>query len=413
MNFMGKKTNILIAIFITVLFALPAFAGTDGKAKKMFEKGQYESAVNRLAEKLRKKDDHQDNIRYMEKCLKAAFKTSLREAEDYEMDGDLDASIATYTRIRRMADNVSLLTVRKETKVNGKKRKQEHVFEIVDVSDLLRELKIAATKDHYESGLFYQEQSDWRNAAISYRKASNYRKNYKDVSSRYELCREKGMIKIAVMPFENKSGRQEFGAMGDFIASEIISSAIDADPEFIRFISREYLDQLLAEQGLQKTDVIDKNSAVEIGKFLGVHAFVFGKIFSIIPDSPQDLRSHYKKTGTIKVYNKKTKKSVRVPAICDYTVIERMRSVRVQASYQVIAVETGEIVSSESLSEDKSDGCTWIVINRGNEKVIPRTHKKLITPGGQKRLAATELMASDAATSMAKTLAHKLVQKYE
>ena len=413
MNFLNRKTNILTVLFVVILFALPTFAGTDGKAKKYFEKGQYESAVNRLTEKLRKKDDHQDNIRYMEKCLKAAFKTSLREAEDYEMDGDLDASITTYTRIRRMADNVSLLTVRKETKVNGKKRKEEFVFEIVDVSERLRDLKIVATKDHYENGLFFQEQSDWRNAAISFRKASNYRKNFKDATSRYELCREKGMIKIAVMPFENKSGREEFGAMGDFIASEIISSAIDADPEFIRFISREYLDQLLAEQGLQKTDIIDKNSAVRIGKLLGVHAFVFGKIFSIIPDSPRDIHSNYKKVGTIKVYDKKLKKSVTVPAYCNYSIIERMRSVRMQASYQVISVETGEIVSSESLSEDRKDECTWIVINKGTEKLIPRSHKKMVTPGGQRRLSATGIMASNVAISIARDLATKLVQKYE
>ena len=413
MKFITPKTRILIALLIIAIFALPTFAGTDGKAKKFYEKGQYEAAVNRLAQKLRKKDDHQDNIRYMEKCLKAAFKTSLREAEDYEMEGDLDASISTYTRIRIMADNVSMLTVRKETKVNGKKRKEEFVFHVVDISDRLRELKIAATKDHYENGLFFQEQNDWRNAAVSYRKASNYRKNYKDVTSRYEFCREKGMIKIAVMPFKNKSGKDEFGAMGDFLASEIISSAIDTDPEFIRFISREYLDQLLAEQGLQKTEVIDKNSAVRIGKLLGVHAFVFGKIFSIIPDSPRDLRSNYKKVGTIKVYDKNLKKSVVVPAYCNYSIIERMRSIRVQASYQVISVETGEIISSESLSEDRKDECTWIVINKGSEKLIPRNHKRMVTSGGQRRLAATEMMASDAAISMANKLAHKLVAKFE
>ncbi len=287
------------------------------------------------------------------------------------------------------------------------------MFTIVDISDRLRELKIAATADHYENGLFFQEQADWRNAAISYRKATNYRKNYKDATSRYNLCREKGMIKIAVMPFVNKSGKEEFGAMGDFIASEIISSALDADPEFIRFISRGYLDQLLSEQGLQKSDVIDKNSAVRIGKLLGVHAFGFGKVFSIIPDSPRDLRSNYKKVGTIKVYAKNLKQSVTVPAYCNYSIIERMRSVRVQASYQVISVETGEIVSSESLSEDRKDECTWIVINKGTEKLIPRNHKRMVTPGGQRRLAGAEMMASDAATSMANKLAHKLVQKYE
>ena len=413
MKFLNKKTTISIALSITLLFAMSTFAGTDGRAKKFYENGQYEAAVNRLTEKLRSKDDHQDNINFMEKCLKAAFTSLLREAEDFEMQGDLDASINVYTRIRMMADNVSMLTVRKEIKVNGKKRKDNFVFDVVDVSDKLNDLKIAATEHHYQNGLFYQKQADWRNAAISYRSATNYRKDYKDAGSRYEECREKGMIKIAVMPFENKSGRDEFGAMGDFLASQIISSAIDADPEFIRFISREYLDQLLAEQGLQKTDVIDPTSAVEIGKLLGVHAFVFGKIFSIIPDSPNDMRSHYKKIGTVKVYNKNTKKYIELPAACDYTIFERMRSVRVQASYQVISVENGEIVSSESISEDKADACTWIVVNNGTDKVIPEAHKRKVTPGGQRRLAATELMASDAATAMAQKLANKLVEKYE
>ena len=413
MYFLNKKTNITIVIGMMLLFVSAVFAGTDGTAKKYYENGQYEAAVNRLAEKLRKKDDHQDNINFMEKCLKAAFTSALREAEEFELYGDLDASIDTYTRIRMMADEVSMLTVRKETKVNGKKRKEPFVFDIVDVTDKLNDLKVVAVENHYQNGLFYEKQSDWRNAAISYRQASNYRKDYKDATSRYETCREKGMIKIAVMPFENKSGKDEFGAMGDFLASQIISSAIDANPEFIRFISREYLDQLLAEQGLQKTDVIDPTSAVEIGKLLGVHAFVFGKIFSIIPDSPKDLRTHYQKAGTIKVYNKNTKKYMTLPAVCDYTLFERMRSVRVQASYQVIAVETGEIVSSESLSEDRVDGCTWIVVNHGTEQVIPASHKKKVTPGGQRRLAATELMASDAATAMAHKLAQKLVEKYE
>lgn len=407
------KTIYLVIPFVLIFFALSAFAGEDGKAKDAYKKGQYEFAVKRLAQKLRDKDDHQDNIRLMEKCVKAAYTSGLREAEDFEMNGDLDGAVDKYTRLRDLSYEVSMLTVYKEVKINGDKRKQMHNFETIDVTNTLKELRRAALNDHYENGLFFEQQKDWRRAAVAYRHARAYQQNYKDVAVRYEACRKKGMIKIAVMPFDNLSGHYEFGAMGDYLSAQIVSSSIDANPEFIQFISREYLDQLLSEQGFQSSDVVDPQSAVKIGKMIGVHGFVFGKIYSIIPNTPPDLKANYNKQGTIKVYDEDKKKSIKVPTFCNYTVIERSRSVRVQASYQVILVETGEIVSSETLTQDQRDACSWIIVNRGNEELIPRNHRNKVTPGGQRQLSATEMLVSDAAMTMAKQLAEKLVARFE
>lgn len=413
MQFLGKKGNIVIILLISIIFALPAFAGEDGTAKNAFKKGQYIFAVNRLAQKLRDKDDHQDNINLMEECLKYAYTTNIRKAEDLEIQGDLDGAIQVYGQLRDMSDNVSLLTVRKEERVDGHKEKVRHTFNVVDVTDQYRSLVESATENYYQNGLVFEKNQDWRNAAISFRKARNYRKSYKDVDDRYERCRKKGMIKIAVMPFVNQSGKYEFGSIGDFISAEIVSDAIDADPEFLMFISREYLDQLLAEQGLQKSDIVDPQTAVKIGKMIGVQAFVFGKIFSIIPETPRELRTDYKKTKLINIYDKKSKKSFPMLAYCDYSVVERKRAVRVQASYQVIDVQTGEIVSSQTITQDKKDGCTWIAVHKGNDDIIPADHKSRVTPGGERILAGIEMMTSDCASEMAKDLASKLVQQFE
>lgn len=403
---------IITIVLLTLVISMTVFAGPDKKAKNAFEQGKYEVAVKILSEKLRKKDNHQDNIRLMEKCLANGFKVALREAEDQEAMGDLDAAVRTYERIRKIADDVSMITVLKEEKIDGKKKKYEMQFKVEDVNDKLLEVRMGAVEDHYLRGVDLQNKENWREAAISFRKAREYKRTYKDVGERYQICKEKGTLKIAIMPFANKSGKTQYGNIGELITSQIISSAINSDPEFLQFITRDYLNQLLSEQGMQQSEIVDQSSATTLGKKIGVHAFVFGKVLSIIPNFPSTITTNKSNSRTVKEYNSNTKKYYPVNYNVRYTIHKKEGSVKVQSSFQIIDVETGTIVSSETIDENKSDKCCWITF-KGNEDTILQSDRALITDSTERSLAPPEMMVNDAATNLARTLARKLVVQYE
>ena len=83
---------------------------------------------------------------------------------------------------------------------------------------------------------------------------------------------------IAIISFTNgvlgKTQHEELDALR-FGIVDLLTGAMAANPR-IRVIERERIQAILAEQGLSKTENIDKATAVRLGKLLGVHHIIMG-----------------------------------------------------------------------------------------------------------------------------------------
>ena len=87
-------------------------------------------------------------------------------------------------------------------------------------------------------------------------------------------------IKVAILDFENTSGKTEYDALGKAISSMLITDlANNIHPKKVEFFERSQLNKLLDEQKLQKSKDFDAKTAVDFGKLSGVNYVFVGSVF--------------------------------------------------------------------------------------------------------------------------------------
>ena len=86
--------------------------------------------------------------------------------------------------------------------------------------------------------------------------------------------------KVAILDFENTSGKPEYDALAKAISSMLITDlANNIHPKKVEFFERSQLNKLLDEQKLQKSKNFDAKTAVDFGKLSGVNYVFVGSVF--------------------------------------------------------------------------------------------------------------------------------------
>ena len=86
--------------------------------------------------------------------------------------------------------------------------------------------------------------------------------------------------KVAILDFENTSGKTEYDALGKAISSMLITDlANNIHPKKVEFFERSQLNKLLDEQNLQKSKNFDAKTAVDFGKLSGVNYVFVGSVY--------------------------------------------------------------------------------------------------------------------------------------
>ncbi len=86
--------------------------------------------------------------------------------------------------------------------------------------------------------------------------------------------------KVAILDFENTSGKTEYDALGKAISNMLITDlAKNIHPKKVEFFERSQLSKLLDEQKLQKSKNFDAKTAVDFGKLSGVNYVFVGSVF--------------------------------------------------------------------------------------------------------------------------------------
>ena len=86
--------------------------------------------------------------------------------------------------------------------------------------------------------------------------------------------------KVAILDFENTSGKTEYDALGKAMSSMLITDlSNNIHPKKVEFFERSQLNKLLDEQKLQKSKNFDAKTAVDFGKLSGVNYVFVGSVF--------------------------------------------------------------------------------------------------------------------------------------
>jgi uncharacterized protein (TIGR02145 family) len=112
-------------------------------------------------------------------------------------------------------------------------------------------------------------------------------------------------IKLAILDFENISGIAKYDGLGKAMSSMLISDIeANVSPKRIQLVERAQIQKVLKEQKFQTSGNVNKNTAVQAGKILGVNYLLVGDIYILNDQLIINARLTNTETGRI-VFSKK------------------------------------------------------------------------------------------------------------
>jgi len=109
-------------------------------------------------------------------------------------------------------------------------------------------------------------------------------------------------VNVAVLYFDNNSGMAKYDVLNKGLADMIITD-LAAVPG-LTLVERSRLEDILAEQKLQKSKLFDQKTSVKVGKLLGARYAVTGAVAAVEPKMRMDIRLIDVQTSAIVVADK-------------------------------------------------------------------------------------------------------------
>lgn len=427
---MVSMKNLLFPSFLTLVFTLLCLTGCAGKAGKLMESAQanyrvndYEAALRDAVMALKHKPDYDKAQNFAPTFFNAAVEARQRKIKTLESSSDKfrwDGLVAEYKGLIEINTLVKSLPP-----LIHKKTKQRITFETRDYSTPLRQASEQAAETHYQEGIrIANSASDvetQKKAAKEFKVVGEFIPGYKDAQSRYQQARSAGVKRMAILTFEDKSGKaRAYGALSETITDNIISNVLNdpAATEFLAIISRDQLEQVMSEQNLSFTGRFDTQTVAGIGAVAGVHELVIGQITQILLTPARPKQTSWDRQATIREKmgteryvdnqgNTKTRpkyRNVKISARVTRTDVES--SVSIIGSYKIIDVKTAELKKADNFTTKHEFKAEWGRYT-GNKGALKRSDLAL-TARPEEHAPAEEVMVLEAANQLASELAETL-----
>lgn len=296
-------------------------------AENFFKAGNYSEAISKYNEALRHNNPYKDST---DKIAESYYRTALNQ----EKQSDYRTAAGSYVKALNTVSSYKDATIRATT-----------IYE--------------ALADHYIS------KKQCRNAYNDYYEVKKIDPQYKDIGEKMIKAEECAVTKIAFIKFDNKTGRDVAGAsLNDLIGDEIQAKLKSRASQFLRFMDRDQLDAIFAEQNLGMTGVTDDYATFK--KLKGVDCLIFGKLSQVNPNKPQPNSKRYK-TAANKPYSctKYNKKGEAYEDTCwqkidvAYSEVSASISLTMGGSFKVLKVSSGEQIVASNFSLNKSDSIKY------------------------------------------------------
>ena len=390
---MGRN-RIVILLVIAVTLSLICGCATfmeygklEKSARGNYGRGSYDLAVSDCAAALKLNPDYakaQALIKDAFRMAVDAHESRIRELDRSSGKFRWDAVVSEYEALIELDQTVKSLPT-----LTDKETGEAMEFGMADYTQDLATARINAAEAHYQEGLNLSQNDDvdsHKQAAKEFKAACGFCPGYKDAEELYETERQAGVKRIAIIPFEDKTGKEgKYGSLSDIIVDDVVSD-IMRDPdsmEFLEIISRDQLTQVLQEQDLGQSGIVDSQTAADIGKVLGVHEIVTGKISQIIYIPPATVTRNVSRekevaTGTENYTDsdgKVKQRTVYGKVKATVYIHTRTASASISGSYAIVEAKTARLKKSESFSQRDEFRCQWAKFS-GDERALMYDDKK-------------------------------------
>lgn len=329
------------------------------------------------------------------RAVEEGYRNAQRAAEERLQAGEPDGAVVEYDRM------LVIEALAKDA--------QGDFQRAPDVASERDRAAAAAAERHYQTGLKHEAREKMMDAAAAYRKAFALVPGFRDAESRYRAAQSAAVRRIAVLA-EDKTGKNR--ALAESIASAVVSDVMDRNPEFIEFVDRLRVVQLIGKEAeLFQGGLIDAETVKGelVGKLKGVHAFVFVAPAQIRKTEGQWRTDKRENTVEETVYNKKGKAAGKRRLTARWTENVKRNEAAVTASYQIIEVASGRILDQKQIDETSYDEVRYASDIRGDQKAFNGTTGTLREPDNVDRLLerCSQSLASSLASALEKRFSRK------
>lgn len=421
---MSMTRNKLFQLFVIgTVFLIAGCAGfsqygkLEESARNYSTRGDYDNAVFQAVMSLKLKPDYDKSQQLIVDVFPRAVDEHMGKIKSAKNNGTKfkwDTVVAEYEALIKINNSVKSLPV-----LTNEETKQPIRFDIQDYTQDLVEPTNNAAEDHYQEGKrlygkegmvnrdqaakefsaankyvpgykdattlaadgYYREglllaKADdvdtQKKAAKAFKAAQEFVPGYKDAADLYEKARKAGVKRIAIIPFENKSGKGGYGAIADAIVDGTVSDVM-GDPsatEFLEIVSRDQLEQVMQEQKLGSTGLVDASTATQLGKLLGVKEIVTGKITQITAPGEKTTKKTFRLKEDVCVRDDGHGKCLRSAEVyADVTEYNRTAGATITGSYSVIDVKTAAIKKQANMEGKSAFSAVWATYS-GDESAL-------------------------------------------
>ncbi|MEP1094148.1 MAG: CsgG/HfaB family protein [Cyclobacteriaceae bacterium] len=256
--------------------------------------------------------------------------------EDYESDRQLFSS-----NLKNQIKDA--IEAGSDSKVNELIKKLQQYDPNYNIEELSMIESRTKAESLYAAAVSDFESRNWLSAWKGFTEVEKLEGSYKETLRYKKEIRAKGTTLSIVLPKRNRFSNAEL------FKSNIIAEVSQLGNPLIQIIDRENLDQVIEEQKLGISGLIDERSAAALGKILGVKAMMLIKVLNY--NQIEGSLSKVEKTAYAKSSHTYQGEFRSVP----YTEYSQTNKVLVSIQYQLISTETAEVLSADILQKEYAD----------------------------------------------------------
>ncbi len=245
-----------------------------------------------------------------------------------------------------------------------------------DVSELRN---IAYLEPYYRKAEKYKDDKEYRKAYDAYNRILSRVGNYKDTKEHLNYVLKKGQIGIAITN-DKKSRYYDFSkTLKQYIINDIIKIR---DP-FIKLVDRDNIDEVIKEQELALSGMVNSDDQLDVGEISGVKYSVIIDVSSYGVDyrplkrtakkGYESYQVKYKDSETGKTYYKTKYKKI------TYYISTAYRKVSMTINYKIISLSTGEILGTDIIRKAFESDVEYATYNGSYSKLYPSYDGKVNT----------------------------------
>ncbi len=362
------------------------------QAAQEYRRGELESSLSTNVEVLQRKPSYAK----AQKLIKKTYPRLIAEGEERlarlskEKPDDIhDKRVIEYTLLTGYQN-----LVKEIDPLLNPKTGEKYNFAFTDYAQKLEQNKLEAAEYRYQLGVEILSRSQapdaQRRAAREFQAALGYIPNYRDAAQLFTRARGLSTKRVTISVFDDKtSTRNKYGSLIDLLTDTIISKLVQDQTvrEYWDIVSRDQIEALLGEQQYGDGFASGTGNNSELGRFLGAHEIMAGKIIQVnyVPERISELE--FKETKNIvtgkEKYNtdkgKVRQREVKADVTCAWKKYTKTASVRITATFSLIEVDTGILQHQDTVAAEYAWSDFWgRVVNNGDERVLSKETLQLV-----------------------------------